>query len=122
MALAGAQEPGLTVHVLDTAHGRPAVGLSVALYRIDGAARTALGTWLTNADGRCDGKLLDAATMRAGAYEVVFDVAGWRKTSSQAEPGFYDLVPIRFVVADAAAHYHIPLLISPYGYSTYRGS
>jgi 5-hydroxyisourate hydrolase len=114
--------PGLTVHVLDTARGLPAVGLAVTLYRIEGAHRATLGVWLTNADGRCDKPLLDAATMRAGTYEVVFDVGGWRRADGQAEAGFYDLVPIRFVAADAAAHYHIPLLLSPYSYSTYRGS
>jgi 5-hydroxyisourate hydrolase len=120
--MAGGHDPGLTVHVLDTARGQPAAGLSIALYRIDGNGRAALGTWVTNADGRCDGKLLDASTMRAGTYEVVFDVAGWRSSMGLADGGFYDLVPIRFVAADAGAHYHIPLLISPYGYSTYRGS
>jgi 5-hydroxyisourate hydrolase len=114
--------PGLTVHVLDTAHGLPAAGLSVTLYRIEGASRAALGVWLTNADGRSDRPLLDAATMRAGTYEVVFDVGGWRRAAGQTEPGFYDLIPIRFVADDAAGHYHIPLLLSPYSYSTYRGS
>jgi 5-hydroxyisourate hydrolase len=117
-----AGDPGLTVHVLDTARGLPASGLSVALYRIDAAGRTQLGVWQTNADGRCDAPLLDAATMRAGTYEVVFDVGAWRRAGGQADAGFYDLVPIRFVAADAAGHYHIPLLLSPYGYSTYRGS
>jgi len=120
--MAGSQLPGLTVHVLDTARGLPAVGLAITLYRIDGTQRAALGVWLTNADGRCDRPLLDAATMRAGTFEVVFDVGGWRRASGQAEPGFYDLIPIRFVADDAAGHYHIPLLLSPYGYSTYRGS
>jgi 5-hydroxyisourate hydrolase len=81
-----------------------------------------LGVWLTNADGRCDRPLLDAATMCAGTYEVVFDVSGWRCAAGQSEPGFYDLIPIRFIADDAAGHYHIPLLLSPYGYSTYRGS
>jgi len=120
--MAGAQFPGLTVHVLDTARGLPAIGLKVTLYRIDGTDRAALGVWLTNADGRCDKPLLDATTLHAGVYEVVFDVASWRQAGGQADAGFYDLVPIRFVVGDAAAHYHIPLLLSPYGYSTYRGS
>jgi 5-hydroxyisourate hydrolase len=120
--MAGAHAAGLTVHVLDTARGQPAAGLAVTLSRIDGPDRAVLGVWLTNADGRCDSPLLDAATMRAGTYEVAFDVAGWRRASGQAEAGFYDVIPIRFVVADAAAHYHIPLLLSPFGYSTYRGS
>jgi 5-hydroxyisourate hydrolase len=120
--MAAGHDPGLTVHVLDTARGLPAAGLAVSLYRIEDTARTPLGVWRTNADGRCDAPLLDAATMRAGTYEVVFDVAGWRRETGQPDGGFYDLVPIRFVAADAAAHYHIPLLISPYAYSTYRGS
>ena len=72
-------------------------GLTITLYRIDGEARVALGQWLTNADGRCDEKLLDAASMRAGTYEVVFDVGGWRRDGGQADAGFYDLIPIRFV-------------------------
>jgi 5-hydroxyisourate hydrolase len=120
--MVSAHDPGLTVHVLDTARGLPAAGLTITLHRIDGEARVALGKWLTNADGRCDEKLLDAASMRAGTYEVVFDVGGWRRAGGQADSGFYDLIPIRFVAADAAAHYHIPLLLSPYSYSTYRGS
>jgi 5-hydroxyisourate hydrolase len=120
--MAGAHEPGLTVHVLDTARGQPAAGLTITLVRIDGAARTELGVFTTNADGRCDGRLLDAATMRAGTYEVTFDVGGWRRAGGHADAGFYDLIPIRFVAADAAAHYHIPLLLAPYSYSTYRGS
>ncbi len=120
--MAGAHDPGLTVHVLDTARGVPAVGLTVTLYRIDAAARIELGVFQTNADGRCDKKLLDAATMRAGIYEVVFDVGGWSRAGGHADAGFYDLIPIRFVAADATAHYHIPLLLAPYSYSTYRGS
>jgi len=120
--MAGGHDPGLTVHVLDTAHGQPAVGLAITLYRIEAGARTELGVFATNADGRCDRKLLDAATMRAGVYEVVFDVGGWRRAGGQADAGFYDLIPIRFVAGDAAAHYHIPLLLAPYSYSTYRGS
>jgi len=114
--------PGLTVHVLDTARGVPAAGLAVTLFRIEGKARAVLGVWVTNADGRSERPLLDAATMRAGIYEVVFDVATWRRARGEAEPGFYDQVPVRFVATDPGGHYHIPLLLSPYGYSTYRGS
>ncbi len=113
---------GLTVHVLDTARGMPASDLAVTLYRIEGDERISLGVWRTDADGRCAENLLPAAGLRAGAYELVFDVGAWRRRQGQADPGFYDLVPIRFVVADAAAHYHVPLLLAPYGYSTYRGS
>jgi 5-hydroxyisourate hydrolase len=120
--MAGASAAGLTVHVLDTARGLPAAGLAITLCRIDGEQRSVLGVFHTNADGRCDQPLLDAADMRAGTYEVVFDVAGWRRATAQADAGFYDLIPIRFVAADAASHYHIPLLLSPYSYATYRGS
>jgi 5-hydroxyisourate hydrolase len=120
--MAGGQAPGLTVHVLDTARGLPAAGLAVTLYRITDTEREAIGAFVTNADGRCDAPLLDAATMQAGTYEVVFDVGAWRRAGGQHDAGFYDLIPIRFVAADAAGHYHIPLLLSPYSYSTYRGS
>ncbi len=112
------REGRLTVHVLDTATGRPAAGLSLSLFRIDPAARSPIGTWTTNADGRCDAPLLHGAALTAGVYEIVFDIAGWRV----GEAGFYDLIPIRFRIADSAAHTHIPLLLSPFGYTTYRGS
>lgn len=106
----------LTTHVLDMATGRPARGLRLHLFRMP--EREALGSFVTNADGRCDAPLLDGAAFTAGEYELVFDVAAWR----DAAPGFYDTVPIRFRVTDAAAHHHVPLLLSPFGYSTYRGS
>ena len=115
--------PGrLTVHALDTALGRPAVGLPLSLFRIGNALRTQLGAWHTNDDGRCDAPLLAGETLTTGTYEIVFNVGAWRDRLGQADQGFYDLVPIRFRVTDPAVHYHIPLLISPYGYSTYRGS
>jgi 5-hydroxyisourate hydrolase len=109
----------LTVHVLDTATGVPAAGLSLTLYRLRDGTRVALGTWRTNEDGRCDAPLLSGPALEEGIHEIVFDIAAWR---IGGDPGFYDLIPIRFRIADAAAHYHIPLLLSPYGYSTYRGS
>jgi 5-hydroxyisourate hydrolase len=112
----------LTVHVLDTARGRPAAGLRLDLFRLDRAARQHLGTWRTNTDGRCDGPLLEGAALEAGSYAIVFDVAGWRAALGEPEPGFYDEVPIRFRITDPAAHYHVPLILAPYGYSTYRGS
>src|ERR1700722_1645044 len=111
----------LTVHVLDTALGQPAVGLPLSLFRIGNVVRTQLGTWTTNADGRCDAPLLAGDALLPGAYEIVFDVRAWREMAGTGEPGFYDLIPIRFRVPDPGAHYHIPLLLSPYGYSTYRG-
>jgi 5-hydroxyisourate hydrolase len=112
----------LTTHVLDTATGKPAAGLSIELYRIDGVARTHLKTVVTNEDGRC-GPLLAGNEFRAGAYELIFSVGDYlrRQGVKLAEPAFLDIVPIRFGMAEAV-HYHVPLLVSPYGYSTYRGS
>jgi 5-hydroxyisourate hydrolase len=112
----------LTVHVLDTALGQPAVGLALSLFRIGKVVRTQLGAWHTNADGRCDSSLLAGAALVSGSYEIVFNVGAWREAAGSGDPGFYDLIPIRFRVSDPAAHYHIPLLLSPYAYSTYRGS
>ena len=105
----------ITTHVLDTATGRPAAGMRVRLERLPG--REALGEWRTNADGRCEAPLLEGTALLAGEYELMFDVAGWR-----VGPGFYDAVPIRFRVTDATAHHHVPLILSPFGYATYRGS
>jgi 5-hydroxyisourate hydrolase len=112
----------LTVHVLDTALGQPAVGLPLSLFRIDDVARSQLGAWRTNADGRCDTPLLSGTALIPGAYEIVFDVGTWRAMAGSGAEGLYDLIPIRFRVTDPAKHYHIPLLLSPYAYSTYRGS
>jgi 5-hydroxyisourate hydrolase len=112
----------LTVHVLDTASGRPAAGLRLDLFRLEPTARQHLGGWRTNAEGRCDGPLLAGAALAAGSYEIVFEVAAWRAARAEPDAGFYDTVPIRFRIADPAAHIHIPLILAPYGYSTYRGS
>ncbi len=109
----------LTVHVLDTATGRPAAGLAFALFRIEGAERVKLGDWRTDLDGRAGETMVSADAFAAGIYEITFDVAGWRAPDTS---GFYDVIPIRFVVSDPAAHHHIPLLLSPFGYTTYRGS
>lgn len=115
----------LTTHVLDTATGRPAAGVALALHAIgpDGAA-TLVAHRLTNADGRCDEPLLAGDAIKPGVYEIVFEIGDYfRKTGAAlAEPAFLDRVPIRFGIADAGAHYHVPLLVSPYGFSTYRGS
>ncbi|HUZ64676.1 MAG TPA: hydroxyisourate hydrolase [Acetobacteraceae bacterium] len=115
-------EGRLTVHVLDTARGTPAAGIALDLFRLDAAGRTHLGQWRTNADGRCDTPLLAGAALTAGAYEVVFAVRPWRAARGEPDPGFYDDIPIRFQVSDPTAHYHVPLLIAPHGYTTYRGS
>ena len=109
----------LTTHVLDTATGRPGAGLGIALARLDGyGGRFELGRYVTNADGRCDAPLLQDEALVAGLYELVFEVAAWR----QGSPGFYDEIPIRFRVTDPDAHHHVPLILSPFGYATYRGS
>lgn len=113
----------LTTHVLDTATGRPAAGLSIALYHLDGQARTHLKTVVTNADGRCDAPLLAGAEFRTGEYELVFAAGDYlrQQGTKLPQPAFLDVVPIRFGMAEPV-HYHVPLLVSPYGYSTYRGS
>jgi 5-hydroxyisourate hydrolase len=113
----------LTTHVLDTARGMPAVGLSVELFLLTGE-RKRLKAATLNKDGRCDAPLLEGAELVAGSYELVFAVGPYFRAAGVAtsNPPFLDLVPVRFQVADAAAHYHVPLLVSPYGYSTYRGS
>jgi 5-hydroxyisourate hydrolase len=108
----------LTTHVLDTASGRPGAGLRLVLSRLDQNGATLLGRFVTNADGRCDTPLLAGAALTAGLYELVFHVADWR----DGAPGFYDEIPIRFRVTDPAAHHHVPLILSPFGYATYRGS
>ena len=111
---------GLTTHILDTAHGRPAGGVAVRLMR-DGEV---LVRTSTNADGRCDSPLLSPAAMTAGAYRLEFEVGAYFRGAGVAlpDPAFLDVVAIEFGIADTAAHYHVPLLVSPFGYSTYRGS
>ncbi len=113
----------LTTHVLDTAGGRPAAGLKIALYRVGGNSHHRLKTVETNADGRCDAPLLEGAAFRPGQYELVFFAGDYLRSSGVAlpDPAFLDEIPIRFGLAEET-HYHVPLLLSPYGYSTYRGS
>ncbi|EJK84033.1 hydroxyisourate hydrolase [Rhizobium sp. AP16] len=116
---------GLTTHVLDTALGKPAEGLLIDLFKIAGETRTHLKTVTTNADGRVDGgPILIGDSFVAGTYELLFHAGDYLRASGTTlpDPAFLDLVPIRFGIADTTAHYHVPLLISPYGYSTYRGS
>lgn len=114
----------LTTHVLDTASGRPAAGFAITLYRLDGTARTEIAAARTNADGRCDSPLLAGEAMAVGVYELVFRAGEYlrRAGTPLSEPAFLEDIPIRFGISDASAHYHVPLLLSPYGYSTYRGS
>jgi 5-hydroxyisourate hydrolase len=113
----------LTTHVLDTGLGRPASGLVVELYRIEGEARTLLRTLRTNEDGRTDGQILPEAEFATGTYELVFHAGAYLDAAGTPpeSPRFLDLVPIRFGMSEAS-HYHVPLLLSPFGYATYRGS
>jgi 5-hydroxyisourate hydrolase len=115
---------GLSTHVLDTAGGVPVEGIQIDLYKLEGNSWTKLKTVVTNGDGRVDGALLDGGEVTVGQYELVFHFGEYLLASgaSIAGPAFLDLIPIRFVVADITTHYHVPLLISPYGYSTYKGS
>jgi 5-hydroxyisourate hydrolase len=118
----------LTTHILDTALGRPASGVRVDLYRLNGTGRRAdwppLASLVSNSDGRCDSPLMEANPLPVGVYELVFHVGGYFREhdASMPKPPFLDEVVVRFGIADPAGHYHVPLLISPYGYSTYRGS
>ena len=113
----------LTTHVLDTALGKPAAGLAISLRRA-GKHGTALASVVTNDDGRVEPALLRGEAMEAGSYDLVFETGAYfdRLGLSLSEPKFLDQVVIRFGIADTKAHYHVPLLLSPYGYSTYRGS
>lgn len=113
--------PHLTTHVLDTASGKPAAGMRVVLRRVEEPA--VLVDAVTNADGRLDAPLLEGDACRPGAYEIAFHVGDYYRArgTALAEPAFLDVVPVRFGLA-AGRDYHVPLLISPYGYSTYRGS
>ncbi len=114
----------LTTHVLDTSSGRPAGGIRIELFRLDKGAREKLADVATNDDGRCTAPLLQDDDFRAGEYEIVFHAGDYFAASGVTlpEPRFLDIVPIRFGIAEAGQHYHVPLLISPFAYSTYRGS
>lgn len=108
----------LTIHVLDTAAGRPAEGIQVALYEIAGEDRKQLGMTQTNVDGRTEAPL--ANPLKAGLYEIAFMVAPYFKTHGIAS--FYDVITVRVRLDDTDTKVHVPLLLSPWGYSTYRGS
>jgi 5-hydroxyisourate hydrolase len=114
----------LTTHVLDTMNGCPAAGMRVALYRLAGDAATLLREVVLGADGRAGGPLLQGADFQPGRYRLTFDVAAYFRARGAVlpEPPFLDVVPLDFGLADAGAHYHVPLLASPWAYSTYRGS
>lgn len=115
----------LSTHVLDTANGRPAAGMKLELFRIEASGGRALVKAVTtNADGRTDAPLLIDAAFEVGTYELVFDVAAYFRTQGNkaSDPPFLSSVPLRFSIAEPNGHYHVPLLVSPWSYSTYRGS
>jgi 5-hydroxyisourate hydrolase len=114
----------LSTHVLDTAHGRPAAGVRVELYVLGSGGRTLLKQETTNADGRCASPLLEGDALRSGQYELVFGAGDYFAAQGAAlpEPRFIDRVTIAFGIADASQNYHVPLVVTPWSYSTYRGS
>ncbi|MBM08534.1 MAG: hydroxyisourate hydrolase [Magnetovibrio sp.] len=113
----------LTTHILDTAKGCPAKGVQIDLYRLNGEERKLINTAISNNDGRTDVPMIDKGQMQVGTYELVFAVGDYFAASTQYyKVPFIDIVPIRFGIENAEEHYHVPLLASPYSYSTYRGS
>jgi 5-hydroxyisourate hydrolase len=114
----------LSTHVLDSAHGRPAAGVKVELYVLGSGGRTLLKQETTNADGRCASPLLEGDALRSGQYELVFGAGDYFAAQGAAlpEPRFIDRVTIAFGIADASQNYHVPLVVTPWSYSTYRGS
>ena len=114
----------LTTHVLDTMNGCPAAGMAVSLYRIEGRDATRLKQLTLNHDGRADQPLLADAALQPGRYRLVFEVLSYFRGRGVVlpEPAFLDEVPLDFGIADPSLHYHVPLLVSPWSYSTYRGS
>lgn len=114
----------LSTHVLDTARGVPAEGVAIDLYRVKGESRELVVQTVTNADGRTDAPILPQELFETGTYELIFHAGAYLQAQgdSQGEILFLDEIPIRFGMADPQAHYHVPLLLSPFGYSTYRGS
>jgi 5-hydroxyisourate hydrolase len=113
----------LTTHVLDTSSGKPAAGLKIELWRL-AAEPELIKTASTNGDGRVAGAILEGDDFKTGTYELRFHAGAYLKASGVKldEPAFLDVIPIRFGIANSSQHYHVPLLLSPYGYSTYRGS
>ncbi|ABD55526.1 hydroxyisourate hydrolase [Jannaschia sp. CCS1] len=114
----------LTTHVLDTAKGCPASGIQIALYRVSGNSHRIIAEAVTNADGRTDAPILPSDKFEPGSYELIFFAGDYLRQPGQPDDTilFLDQIPIRFGMSDADAHYHVPLLLSPFGYSTYRGS
>jgi 5-hydroxyisourate hydrolase len=114
----------LSTHVLDTAHGQPAADVRIELWKLRADGEHLIKTVRTNADGRTDAPLLDSTSIQAGSYELLFFIGEYFAARGlvQSDPRFLDIIPIRFGIADASANYHVPLLVSPWSYSTYRGS
>ena len=114
----------LTTHVLDTAQGKPGAGVAIELYAVSPTKKSLLKTTLTNQDGRCDQPLLEGVEMRAGLYELVFGAGDYffAEGVKMPTPRFIDRVVIAFGIADSEQNYHVPLVVSPWAYSTYRGS
>ena len=114
----------LSTHVLDTTRGKPGAGVAIALYAVRGAVRTLLVTAVTNADGRCSVPLLEGDAMLPGRYELEFGAGDYFASQGVAmpEPRFIDKVTIAFGIADPEQNYHVPLVVTPWSYSTYRGS
>ncbi|BDT57796.1 5-hydroxyisourate hydrolase [Massilia varians] len=114
----------LSTHVLDTAHGRPGAGVKLDLYRLDPDARTLLKTEFTNSDGRCAAPLLEGELLRPGQYELVFHAGDYFAAQGVQLPAprFLDRITIAFGVHDGTQNYHVPLVLTPWSYSTYRGS
>ena len=114
----------LSTHVLDVTRGKPGAGVAIELYMVNGGNRILLRQAVTNADGRCDAPLLQGEELRAGQYELVFGAGDYFAAQGAAlpEPRFVDRVTLAFGIADPAQNYHVPLVVSPWSYSTYRGS
>ena len=114
----------LTTHVLDTAGGKPAAGLTIEVFRLtgDNGRPERLNSVVTNLDGRVEAPVLEGDEFQPGTYELRFNVAEYYRPSAETDGPFYDVIPVRFNVADSSQHYHVPLLLSPFGYTTYRGS
>ena len=114
----------LTTHVLDTSLGRPGEGIRIELFRISDDRRDKLRDAVTNCDGRCDAPILEGSDFESGTYELIFHAGAYFDTHAidLPAPKFLDQVVIRFGISEPDAHYHVPLLLSPYSYSTYRGS
>ncbi|MDB5646958.1 hydroxyisourate hydrolase [Methylobacterium sp.] len=122
---ARADETGrLTTHVLDTANGKPAAGMGIDFYRREGETYALVASMKTNKDGRTDKPLMVGEAFKTGSYQIVFHVAEYYRGlgTPLAEPAFLDTVPVQFSIADGKAHYHVPLLTTPWSYATYRGS